>query len=171
MSYAELLRATVFLIAGAATVLAAIAIIGAQQPDTSVALPIIGAAWWLAAAWIGLTMGGANDTAESMRGVLSRARSVNSATAPASLSSPNRIALACMWPILAATIVAGGIGIFIPEIAMVGAGYAILVALSWRNREKAVLAIEVRDGVRFMVESGSAIRSVKLIRTPGFTSF
>lgn len=170
MSYAELLRASVFLIAGAATALAAVAIIGAQQSG-GLALPVIGAAWWLAAVWIGLSMGGATDTAESMRGVLSKARSVNSATAPASLSSPGRIAWACLWPVLVATMVAGGIGIFIPEVAMVGAGYAMLVALSWRNREPAVLAIEQRDGVRFMVESGSALRSVKLIRTPGFTAF
>ena len=170
MSYAELLRATVFLVAGAATALAAVALIGAQQSG-SIVLPVIAAAWWLAAVWIGLTMGGAKDTAESMRGVLAKARTVNSATAPATLSSPGRIAWGCLWPVLAATLVAGGVGVIIPEVPMIGAGYAMLVALSWRNREKAVLAIEVRDGVRFMVESGSALGSVKLIRTPGFTSF
>ncbi len=58
-----------------------------------------------------------------------------------------------------------------PEVAVIGAGYALLVALAWRNREAAVLAIELRDGVRFLVEGGSAFRPVKLIRSPGFTTF
>ncbi len=54
---------------------------------------------------------------------------------------------------------------------MVGSGYALLVALAWRNRESAVLAIELRDGVRFIVESASAFRPVKLLRSPGFTTY
>jgi hypothetical protein len=67
-------------------------------------------------------------------------------------------------------VITGGLGIFLPEVAVVGSGYALLVALAWRNRESAVLAIEGRDGVRFLVESGSALRPVKLIRSPGFTT-
>jgi hypothetical protein len=67
-------------------------------------------------------------------------------------------------------VIAGGLGIFLPEVAVIGSGYALLVALAWRNRESAVLAIEGRDGVRFLVESGSALRPVKLIRSPGFTT-
>ena len=51
--------------------------------------------------------------------------------------------------------------------AAVGAGYAILIALAWRNRERAVTAIEERDGVRFYVEPTSALEPVKLVRTPG----
>ena len=49
----------------------------------------------------------------------------------------------------------------------VGAGYALLVALAWRTREAAVLAIEERDGVRFYVEPGSMMRPITLVRTPG----
>ena len=51
--------------------------------------------------------------------------------------------------------------------AAVGAGYALLVALAWRRREAAVPAIEDRDGVRFYVEPGSALRPIELVRTPG----
>ena len=58
-----------------------------------------------------------------------------------------------------------------PSVAVIGAGYAMLVALAWRNREQAVLAIEGRDGVRFLVESASPLKPVKLVRTPGFRAF
>jgi hypothetical protein len=68
-------------------------------------------------------------------------------------------------------LVAGVVGVIFPEVAAIGSGYALLVALAWRNREGAVLAVELRDGVRFLVESGSAFRPVKLIRSPGFSTF
>ena len=60
----------------------------------------------------------------------------------------------------------GGPG-FWPQVAAIGAGYAILIALAWRRREQAVAAIEERDGVRFYVEPSSALRPVQLVRTPG----
>ena len=62
---------------------------------------------------------------------------------------------------------AGVAGLYAPQIAAIGAGYAILIALAWRGRENAVAAIEERDGVRFYVEPSSALQPVKLIRTPG----
>jgi hypothetical protein len=34
-----------------------------------------------------------------------------------------------------------------------------------------VLAIEGRDGVRFLVESASPLKPVKLVRSPGFRAF
>jgi hypothetical protein len=170
MPFAELLRATVFLTAGGATVLAAIAAIGAQrEQDTTILL--VGALWWLAAAWIGMSLGGAERSAERMRGPLASARTVTPGGPGVSLPSPGRVAFARLWPILAAVLVAGGIGLLFPEVAVIGSGYALLVALAWRNRESAVLAIELRDGVRFLVESGSAFKPVKLIRSPGFTTY
>ena len=48
---------------------------------------------------------------------------------------------------------------------------SFLVALAWRNREAAVLAIETRDGVRFLVEAGSPFKPIRLLRSPGFTEF
>ena len=50
---------------------------------------------------------------------------------------------------------------------IIGAGYALAVALSGRSREAAVTAIEERDGVRFYVEPTSVLEPVRLIRTPG----
>ena len=72
-----------------------------------------------------------------------------------------------LWPIGAFALLVGVAGIFAPQVAAIGAGYAILIALAWRGREHAVVAIEDRDGVRFYVEPSSAFEPVKLIRTPG----
>lgn len=170
MPFAELLRSTVFLTAGGATALAAIAVIGAERdPGTTVLL--VGAVWWVTAAWIGLSMGGSEKTAEAMREVLANSRSVTGTGKHVPLEEPGRIAWGRLWPILAAVATAGGLGIAFPEIAVVGSGFALLVALAWRNREAAVLAIEGRDGVRFLVEPGSPFKPVKLVRTPGFRAF
>lgn len=170
MPFAELLRSTVFLTAGGGTALAAVTVIGAQR-DFNPTLLIISAVWWIVAAWIGLSLGQADRTADSMREVLAGAKSVHKNGATPSLGEPGRIAWARLWPILAAVATAGGIGVVFPEVSAIGAGYALLVALAWRNRESAVLAIEGRDGVRFLVENGSPFKAVKLIRTPGFRAF
>lgn len=170
MPFSELLRATVFLTAGGATVLAVVAVLGAQR-DQDETILLVGAVWWIAATWIGLNLGGAARSAEGMRGPLAAARTVQPGAAGVSLRSPGRIAFARLWPILAAVLVSGGIGLVFPEVAVIGSGFALLVALAWRNRESAVLAIELRDGVRFLVEPGSAFKPVKLIRSPGFTTY
>ncbi len=170
MSFAELLRATVFLTAGGATALGAIAVIGVRDADNTTIL-LIGAVWWIVAAWIGLSLGGAERSAESMREALAGARTVTTNSPGVSMPSPARVAWGRLWPILAAVGLAGAIGVIYPEVAVVGSGYALLVSLAWRNRESAVLAIEGRDGVRFLVESASALKPVKLVRTPGFRAF
>jgi len=168
--FAELLRSTVFLTAGGSTALAAVTVIGAQR-DFNPTLLIISAVWWIVAAWIGLSIGAADRTTESMRNVLAAAKSVHKGGVTPSIGDPGRIAWGRLWPVLAAVATAGGIGVVFPEVAAIGCGYALLVALAWRNRESAVLAIEGRDGVRFLVEPGSPFRAVKLIRTPGFRAF
>ena len=170
MPYSELLRATVFLAAGAATALAAVSVIGIQRTGASGSIVAVALVWWGVAAAIGLVAGTADRVAEGVRRTLAEARTVGPGGHGVSLPAPGRIALARLWPILAAVVISGGLGILLPEVAVVGSGYALLVALAWRNRESAVLAIEGRDGVRFLVESGSAFRPVKLIRSPGFTT-
>lgn len=170
MPFADLLRATVFLTAGGATLLAVVAVIGAQREQDQTIL-LVGAVWWVAAAWIGITLGGAERSAERMREPLASARTVGPGGPGVSLPAPGRIAFGRLWPIIAAVLAAGVAGLFLPEIAVVGSGYSLLVALAWRNRESAVLAIELRDGVRFLVVSGSAFKPVKLIRSPGFTTY
>lgn len=170
MPYSELLRATVFLAAGAATALAAISVIGIQRTGVEGTIVIVALVWWVAAALIGTASGSAERVSEEVRRTLAEARTVGPGAPGVSLPAPGKIALGRLWPILAAVVIAGGLGIFLPEVAVIGSGYALLVALAWRNRESAVLAIEGRDGVRFLVESGSAFRPVKLIRSPGFTT-
>lgn len=170
MPFAELLRATVLLTAGGATALAAVAVIGAGREFSS-ALLAVAAGWWVVAGWIGLALGTADRAADGIREVLASARTVTAQTPGVGLPSPGRVAWARLWPILAAVAAAGVVGIAFPEVAVIGAGYALLVALAWRNREGAVLAVEGRDGVRFLVESGSAFKPVKLVRTPGFRAF
>lgn len=170
MAFAELLRATVFLAAGGATALAAIAVIGVREADNMTVL-LVGAAWWVVAAWIGLGLGGAERSSEAMRKTLADAKTVRPGHAGVSMSSPGRIAWGRLSPIFAAVGLAGAVGVVFPEVAVIGSGYALLVALAWRNREAAVLAIEGRDGVRFLVESASPLKPVKLVRSPGFRAF
>jgi hypothetical protein len=67
-------------------------------------------------------------------------------------------------------VIAGALGVFFPGVAAIGAGYALLVSLSWHSREAAVLAIEQRDGVKFYVVPNSALRPIQLVRTPGLRS-
>lgn len=170
MPFAELLRATVFLTAGGATALGAIAVIGIRDAENTTVL-LIAAVWWIVAAWIGISLGGAERSGKAMRETLAGARTVTATSPGESIPPPARIAWGRLWPILAAVGLAGAIGVAFPEVAVVGSGYALLVALGWRNRESAVLAIEGRDGVRFLVESASALKPVKLVRTPGFRAF
>jgi hypothetical protein len=170
LPFAELLRATVFLTAGGATALGAVAVLGVADAENTTIL-LVGAAWWVVAAWIGISLGGAERSAQAMRETLANARTVTTTSPGVSMSTPGRVAWGRLWPILAAVGLAGAIGVIFPEVAVVGSGYALLVSLAWRNREPAVLAIEGRDGVRFLVESASAFKPVKLVRTPGFRAF
>ena len=62
------------------------------------------------------------------------------------------------------------LGVFFPGVAVVGAGYALLVSLAWHSREAAVLAIEQRDGVKFYVVPNSALQPIRLVRSPGLRS-
>ena len=73
-----------------------------------------------------------------------------------------------LWPLLLVTVGAGAAGFFEPQVAAVAAGFAIIWALAWRRQERAVLAIEERDGVRFYVDRTSPFSPIRLIRTPGF---
>jgi hypothetical protein len=163
MSYVDLLRVTILLAAGAATALAAIAIVAASSQSDTLTI-FVAAGWWTVALVAGLILGRPERAAEAMRDVLAGART---ATALPSLDNSTRAALARLWPLGLFALVAGGLGIVLPGVAAVGAGWALLTALAWRAREGAVAAIEERDGVRFYVEPGSALQPVKLIRTPG----
>jgi hypothetical protein len=163
MAFCDLLRTTVLLAAGAATVLAAVtAIVVGTTGDTLTLFVAIG--WWIVALVGGLVLGRPSQAADAMRPVLADART---ATAMPEIGNPARAALSRLWPIAAFTLIAGVLGFIFPGVSAVGAGFALAAALMWRAREGAVAAIEERDGVRFYVQPGSALEPVKLVRTPG----
>ncbi|MFM9045613.1 MAG: hypothetical protein ACKOL0_07510 [Solirubrobacterales bacterium] len=168
MPYAELLRATVFLTAGGATALAALSIIGITQGGDDLVI-VVALVWWFLAAVIGMVLGSPERVREGVGRTLAEARTAPTSGPGVSLSSPGRIAFGRTWPILLAVGLAGALGVFLPEVAVIASGYSLLVSLAWRNREAAVLAVERRDGVRFLVESGSAFKPIRLLRSPGLT--
>ena len=163
MTFCDLLRMTVLLAAGAATVLAAVTVIAVSGGDDTLTI-FVAAGWWTLALIGGLVLGSADRAADAMRPVLAEAKM---ATALPEMGNPTRAALARLWPIGAFALIAGGLGFVFPGVAAVGAGFALAAALTWRAREGAVAAIEERDGVRFYVEPGSALQPVRLIRSPG----
>jgi len=162
MAFCDLLRITVLLIAGVASALGAVSVIVANQDSDTTTL-IVAGAWWVIAAGIGFYLGRTSRAAEAMRSALAGARTATSLPP----ESPGRIAFLRLWPIGLFAIVSAGVAWIWPQIAAIGAGYAILVALAWRRRDAAVAAIEERDGVRFYVEPSSALEPVRLVRTPG----
>ena len=162
MLFVDLLRLTVLLIGGSATVLGAVAVLAAKQDADNTTL-IVAGAWWVVAAAVGAYLGSSTRAGEAMSRVLAGARTATSLPT----ESPGRIAFLRLWPIAAFALVVGGLAWLMPQVAAIGAGFAILNALAWRSRERAVTAIEERDGVRFYVEPGSALQPIKLIRTPG----
>jgi hypothetical protein len=163
--YTDLLRVTVFIAAAEATALGAITAIGANRTGEE-AIVLIAVAWWVASLAIGFYLGRPSRAADDMRNALSRARTATSLPP----ESPARIVAGRLWPIGLTAIVAGVLGLFFPGVALVGAGYALIVSLAWHTREAAVLAVEQRDGVRFYVVPGSALRPIELVRTPGLRS-
>lgn len=163
MAFCDLLRMTVLLAAGAATVLAAVTAIVVGTTGDTLTL-FVALAWWIIALIGGLFLGRPSQAAEAMQPVLAQART---AMAMPEIGNPARAALRRLWPIGAFAVVAGGLGFVFPGVSAVGAGFSLAAALMWRAREGAVAAIEQRDGVRFYVEPGSALQPVSLIRTPG----
>lgn len=162
MLFCDLLRVTVLLIAGVATALATISV-AAADTDTDAFTLTLAFGWWVVAAVIGVVLGRSARASEAMRKTLAGARTATSLPS----ETPARIATGRLWPVGIFAVAAGGAGLVWPQVAAIGAGYAILIALAWRRREAAVAAIEERDGVRFYVEPTSAFEPVKLIRTPG----
>lgn len=162
MLFCDLMRVTVLLIAGVATVLGIVTVLAADR-DADTTTLIVAGVWWLTAAIVGLQLGRSARAAEAMSRALAGARTATSLPA----ESPGRIAFGRLWPIGAFALVSGVVAWIWPGVAAIGTGYAILVALAWRRREAAVSAVEERDGVRFYVEPSSALEPIKLIRTPG----
>jgi hypothetical protein len=162
MPYTDLLRASVLITAAEATALGAITAVAANR-DGETTIALVAAGWWLIALAIGVYLSRPHRAADDVRDALARARTATSLPE----QSPARIALTRLWPIAFTAVAAGGLGIFFPGVAAVGAGYALIVSLAWHTREAAVLGVEQRDGVKFYVVPTPALKPIELVRTPG----
>jgi hypothetical protein len=165
MPYTDLLRTTVFITGAEASILGAISAIsvGGEPSPTTV---IVALAWWAIAIILGFWMGRPERAREDMRAPLAKAKMATSLPS----DSPARITAQRLWPIAVTAILAGGLGLFFPGVAIIGTGYALIVSLAWHSREAAVAAIEERDGARFYVVPNSALKPIQLVRTPGLRS-
>jgi hypothetical protein len=161
--FVDFLKTTVLLSAGAATALAAVAVLAAAEQSDERLLPFA-VGWWVLASLIGLGLGRRAATNPPIARLLSGAET--STTLPE--HHPSATLLNRLWPLLLFTLVAGGLAFLAPQIPGIAAGFAIIWALAWRRQDAAVAAIEERDGAVFYVRRTSAARPMSLVRTPGF---
>lgn len=163
MRFVDLLRVTVLLSAGAATVLAVVCVAGASAAGDSGPV-LVSAGWWVVAMVIGIVVGRGAQTSPPVARALAEARPATALPE----QRPGPVVLNRLWPLLASTILAGAVAFIVPQVPGIAAGFTIIWALAWRRQDAAVLAIEERDGVTFYVEKTSPLRAIRLLRTPGF---
>ncbi len=163
MRFVDFLKTTVLVCAGAASVLATVAIAGAAA-DVDTALLAFCAVWWVAAGAFGAWLGRRPEALPPIARLLAGAR--NTTTLPE--QGAGGVLLNRLWPLLVALVGAGAVAFVLPQVPAVAAGFAIIWALYWRRQHAAVTAIEERDGVAFFVEPTSPLRPMQLVRTPGF---
>jgi hypothetical protein len=162
MRYTDFLKATVFLAAGEATALAAVTVaVAAARGDTT--LLIFSLAWWTIAAILGAWLGRRLETTASIGALLADAPTTT--TLPE--VRPASVLLNRLWLLALSALLAAGLSWLIPQLASVVAGGSILIALAWRKQERAVTAIEERDGVRFYVVPTSPFKKIELVRSGG----
>jgi len=161
--FVDFLKSTVLLSAGAATALAAITVLAAAQGSDTLVAPIA-VGWWVIAALIGLRLDRRAQPSPQIARLLASAK----ATTTLPEHRPTAILFNRLWPLLMFTVVAGGLAFLAPQIPGIGAGFAIIWALSWRRQDAAVGAIEERDGVQFYIRRTSPIGPMALERAPGF---
>ena len=166
MRFVDFLRSTVLLSGAAATALGLVTVLAAASSSSTLLLPVA-VGWWIVATLFGLRLGRRAQTTPPIARLLSSAKSTT--TLPE--HRPGQILLNRLWPLLAFTLLSGGLAFLAPQIPGIATGFAIIWSLSWRRQESAVTAIEERDGVRFYVEPASPISPMQLIRTPGFKAF
>ena len=163
MRFSEFLRTTVLLSAASASVLGLITVLAATR-EVQEGVVYLSACWWLLAALLGIWLGRHAETSPPIARLLAGARAQT--TLPE--LRPGATLANRLWPLFLMTIAGGVVGLFVPQVAAVAAGFGIVWALAWRRQEAAVLAIEHRDAARFYVDAGSVFEPMKLVRTPGF---
>ena len=162
MRYRDFLRVSVLIYAAAATALAIVSIVGATRADTNT-LVYVAATWWCVAMLAGLWLGRRPETTEGIGRVLTEARVTNSLPQ----LEPAAVMFNRLWPVAAATVLAGVVGFFLPQVPVVATGFFLLVALLWRRQSSAVQAIEGRDGAEFWFDRSAPFGPPKLLRLPG----
>ncbi len=162
MLYTDFLKSTVLLAAAEATALAFVTILVAATKDDTPTI-IFAVAWWIVAALIGAWLGRRDETTRAIGRLLADART--STTLPE--IRPGAVLLNRLWLLAVSALLAAGLSWLFPQFSAVVAGGAVLVALAWRKQERAVTAIEERDGVRYYVVPSSPFGAIELVRTPG----
>jgi hypothetical protein len=161
--FVDFLKATVLLSAGGATLLALITILGAARATDDSTLVFVAVGWWAVATAIGGWLGRRNEASPPIARLLAEARVQTMLPE----LRPGLTMLNRLWPLLTSTIGAAILGLFVPPVAAVASGFAIIWALAWRRQDAAVTAIEDRDGFRFYVDKTPPLSPIRLIRTPG----
>jgi hypothetical protein len=161
--FTEFLRSTVLVSAASASLLAAITIIRVTSIGED-SVGVVAVCWWAAGTVVGLWLGRRPDASRQIATLLADARTGR--TLPE--LNPARTLINRLWPLLVMCIVAAAVGIALPQVSAIAAGFAIISALTWRRQASAVTAIEDRDGACFYVEHTSPLRPIRLTRTPGF---
>jgi hypothetical protein len=160
--FVDFLRATVLLSAGSATLLATLTVVQVASTGEP-GLMEIAVGWWLIAVLIGGWLGRRNAASPPIARLLADARLQTSLPE----MRPGLTLLNRLWPLLFSTLGAAILGVFLPQVAAVAAGFAIIWALAWRRQEAAVTAIEERDGFRFYIDKTPPLSPIRLIRTRG----
>jgi hypothetical protein len=161
--FVDLLKTTVMLSAGAATMLAIVTVIGATT-DRDDTLVLIAAGWWVAASVIGVLLGRRAQVTAPIGRLLADAKTATMLPE----HRPAAVVINRLWPLLVSTVAAGAVGFIFPQVPAVACGFAVIWSLAWRRQDSAVLAVEERDGVTYYVERTSPVRPMQLVRTPGF---
>jgi hypothetical protein len=160
--FVDFLRATVMLSAGSATLLATLTVVQVASTGES-GLMEIAVGWWLVAVLIGGWLGRRNAASPPIARLLADARLQMSLPE----MRPGLTLLNRLWPLLFSTLGAAILGVFLPQVAAVAAGFAIIWALAWRRQDAAVAAIEERDGFRFYIDKTPPLSPIRLVRTRG----
>ncbi len=165
MRFADFLRTTVLISAASASLLAAVTLAGVAGSGDDLVIPIA-AGWWVLGGAVGIWLGRRGETSTPIATLLASARMQSSLPQV----DPARTVLNRLWPLLVSTLGAAALGLVLPQVPSIAAGFAIIWALAWRHQASAVTAIEERDGARFYVERTSPLHPIRLVRTPGFRS-
>jgi hypothetical protein len=161
--FVDFLKATVLLSAGGATLLAVVTVLGAANRSDDPTLTYVAVGWWAVASVVGGWLGRRNAASPPIARLLAEARMQTMLPE----LRPGLTLLTRLWPLLVSTLGAAVLGLFLPQVAAIASGFAIIWALAWRRQDAAVTAVEERDGFRFYVDRTPPLQPIRLIRTPG----